>query len=308
MLPALARRILFEILPTLLFLLVVTFLGLRLVPGGPFDSDRAWAPDVKHVLEARYGLDQPLPRQLQRWLSGAIHGDLGESLQYIDQPVSRIIADSLPASLLLGCLSACLAVCLGLSMGAVSAWKKGTWIDHALSLSMTAGLSLPAFLPASLLILVFALWLGWLPPARWDEPLSVVLPALTLAIHPTAVIARLTRAEALEALSADYVRTALGKGLTMQATVFRHVLRNSLIPVLSQLGQIAAHLFTGSFLVETMFEIPGLGTHFVQAVLNRDYPLVMGLTLVYGTALLLCNLAVDFAYTWADPRIRLESR
>jgi ABC-type dipeptide/oligopeptide/nickel transport system permease component len=169
------------------------------------------------------------------------------------------------------------------------------------------GLSLPAFLPASVLVLVFAIWLGWLPPARWDEPLSFVLPTVTLAIRPAAIVARLTRAATLEALGSDYMRTALGKGLSFRAAVFKHAVRNSLVPVLSQLGQVAAHLLTGSFLVETLFQIPGIGTHFVQAVLNRDYPLVMGLTLVYGTILILCNLAVDFAYVWADPRIRVHS-
>jgi oligopeptide transport system permease protein len=308
MLPVLVRRVFLEALPTLLFLLAATFVLLRLVPGGPFDGDRAWPPEIKRHLEARYGLDQPVPEQLARWLKGVAKGDLGESLEYLDRPVTGIIAEALPVSLLLGSAALALSVSLGVLIGGVSAWKKDTWADRSLSLAMMVGLSLPAYLPASLLILLFALWLGWFPPARWDEASSAVLPVLTLAIRPTAIIARLTRAEAIEALGADYVRTALGKGLSVRAAVFRHALRNSLIPVLSQLGQIAAHLMTGSFLVETIFQIPGLGTHFVQAVLNRDYPLVMGLTLVYGTALILCNLAVDFAYTWADPRIRLDIR
>jgi oligopeptide transport system permease protein len=301
------RRLIFEAIPTLCILAVLTFLALRFVPGGPFDGDRAWPPEIQRHLEQKYGLDLPIATQFLRWARDLAHGDLGASLQYLDQPVTTMIARSLPVSALLGSLALLLSVPLGLVSGTVAAWKQGTWVDSCLRLAMMSALSLPAFLPASILILIFASGLGWLPPALWEGPSSWVLPVVTLAIRPAAIIARLARVSTLESLGADYVRTALAKGLSVRAAVFRHALRNSLIPVLSQLGQIAAHLLTGSFLVETLFQIPGLGTHFVGAVLNRDYPLVMGLTLTYGTILVLCNLGVDFAYAWADPRIHAPS-
>lgn len=304
MFPLLLRRIFLEAVPTLAILAVATFFLLRFVPGGPFDDERAWAPETRQHLEQKYGLNLPIPQQFARWAGDLAHGDLGASLQYLDQPVTLMIRRSLPISAILGILALALSVPLGLLAGGLAAWKKGTWVDHILSALTLSALSLPVFLPASVLILAFAIWLNWLPPALWEEPASAVLPVLTLAIRPSAIVARLARASTLEALSADYVRTALGKGLSYPQTVFKHALRNSLIPVLSQLGQITAHLLTGSFLVETLFQIPGLGTHFVQAVLNRDYPLVMGLTLTYGIILVTCNLGVDFAYAWADPRMR----
>jgi oligopeptide transport system permease protein len=195
---------------------------------------------------------------------------------------------------------------VGIPLGCISAWKKGTWMDASTMFLAVAGNSLPSYLNASVLVLVFSLKLGWLPPALWDGASSAVLPVLTLASRPLAIIARLTRASLLEALETDYIRTARGKGLTETRVVFKHALKNSLIPVLTMLGPLMASLVTGSFLVEMVFQIPGIGKHFVQAVLNRDYPLVMGVTLVYGVILILCNLSVDLLYGLADPRIKIE--
>ncbi|MCM2276493.1 MAG: ABC transporter permease [Oligoflexia bacterium] len=300
------RRLLSAI-PTLLLLATLTFFLLRLAPGGPFDGDRAWPPEIMANIQARYGLDQPLPAQFARWLGDVSRGDLRESFQYIGRPVSEIISESLPVSLMLGSWAMLFAVALGIPLGCLAAWKRNTWLDHSAMFLAIAGVSLPSYLVASVLILVFALWLGWVPPALWEEPGSAILPVLTLGSRPLAIIARLTRASMLEALSGDYIRTAYGKGLPDSRVIFKHALKNSVIPVITVIGPLAANLVTGSFLVEIVFQLPGMGKHFVQAVLNRDYPLVMGVTLVYGVILILSNLLVDLTYAWADPRIRLES-
>jgi oligopeptide transport system permease protein len=292
-------------IPTLLVLAALTFFLLRFAPGGPFDSDRAFPPEVQAAIEAKYGLDQPLPIQFARWLGDVLQGDLHESFQYLGRPVTEILSESLPTSMQLGLISLLFSLLVGLPLGALAAWKQNTRWDFGAVFLTVAGISLPSYLVASLLILVFSLWLGWLPPALWEDASSMILPVITLSTRPLALIARLTRSSTLEALASDYVRTAYAKGLSSIAVVFRHALRNSLIPVVTLLGPITANLLTGSFLVEVVFQIPGLGRHFVNAVLNRDYPLVMGITLLYGVVLIASNLLVDIAYAWVDPRIRV---
>ena len=299
------RRIVGSV-PTLLGILALTFFLLRLAPGGPFDSERAWPPEIKLNIERKYGLDRPLYEQFGTWLADLAHGDLRESFQYIGQPVSTIIADTLPVSAALGGWALLLAVAAGIPLGAVAAWRSRTWVDFSSMFIAISGISLPSYLVASLLVLVFAVWLGWLPPALLEGPESLILPVLTLALRPMAMVARLTRASMIEIAREDYVRTARAKGAPEVSVVFKHMLRNSLIPVLTLLGPLTAGLITGSFVVEVIFQLPGLGKYFVSAVLNRDYPLVMGVTLVYGVILLGSNLAVDLAYAWADPRIRLR--
>ncbi|HUP57376.1 MAG TPA: ABC transporter permease, partial [Bdellovibrionota bacterium] len=213
MLSVLGRRIFLEALPTLLYLVALTFFLLRVVPGGPFDGERAWPPEVKAELERRYGLDQPLPAQFGHWLSGLARGDLGSSFQYQDQGVSSMIADALPVSLSLGAWALALSIALGISLGGLAAWKRGSPLDRATLYGTIAAMSLPPYLPAAVGVLVFALWLGWLPPALWESPASMVLPVATLALRPTAILTRLVRASMIESLGADYIRTALGKGL-----------------------------------------------------------------------------------------------
>jgi oligopeptide transport system permease protein len=292
-------------IPTLFLLCLLTFFTLRLAPGGPFDTERAFPPEVKAAIDAKYNLDKPVPVQFGLWLSDMARGDLHESFQYLGKPVTEIIGESLPQSMLLGGLALLFAVAAGIPLGCLAAWKQNTAWDASAMFVAVSGVSLPSYLVASLLVLVFSLQLGWLPPALWEDWPSVVLPVVTLGLRPMAILARITRAQMIEAMSADYIRTAYGKGLTDRAVVFRHALRNSLIPVLTLLGPIAANLVTGSFLVEIVFQIPGMGKHFVGAVINRDYPLVMGVTLVYGVILILSNLVVDLMYAWVDPRIRL---
>jgi oligopeptide transport system permease protein len=292
-------------IPTLLLLATLTFFTLRLAPGGPFDAERAFPADIQANINQKYELDQPIPVQFVHWMRDVMQGDLRESFQYLGRPVSAIIGEAMPVSGLLGFLALALSIAIGIPLGCVAAWKKDGWVDASAMFFAVAGVSLPSYLVASLLVLVFSLWLGLVPPALWEGPSTMVLPVITLALRPIALVARLTRSTMIEALSSDYVRTAYGKGLDHSKVIFKHALKNSLIPVVTLLGPLAANLVTGSFLVEMVFQIPGLGKHFVTAVVNRDYPLVMGLTLTYGVILTLSNLLVDMLYGWVDPRIRL---
>jgi oligopeptide transport system permease protein len=291
----------------MVLLATLVFFLLRLAPGGPFDEERAFPPEVKANIERAYGLDQPLYRQYLSWLEGALHGDLKDSFQYLGRPVSEVIEEGLPVSVTLGAWALALSLAIGIPLGCLAAWRKDTFWDATSMFISVAGVSLPSYLVASGLILFFSLKLGWFPPALWDGPwsASAVLPVVTLAIRPLSMIVRLTRSSMLEALQSDYVRTARAKGLSRSSILFKHALGNSLIPILSIVGPLAAGLVTGSFVVELVFQLPGIGRHFVQAVLNRDYPLVMGVTLVYGVLLLTCNLAVDLLYSFVDPRIRV---
>lgn len=293
-------------IPTILVLVTLTFFLLRLAPGGPFDGDRKWSAEIQANLEKKYHLDDPLHVQFFSWLKGISQGDLGESFQYVGRSVNEIIAMSLPNSVMLSVWALAFAIVIGVPLGCLAAWKQNSWLDHSAMFLAVSGVSLPSFLVASVLILIFSLSLGWLPPALWEGPSSMVLPIITLGCRPMAMLARLTRASMLESLQADYIRTAKGKGLSDATVIFKHALKNSLIPVITIMGPITASLVTGSFLVEEVFQIPGTGKHFVHAVLNRDYTLVMGTTLVYVVVLIGCNLAVDLIYAWVDPRIRLE--
>jgi len=299
------KRIL-GMIPTLALLMTLVFFTLRLAPGGPFDTDRKLPPEIELNIQVRYGLNRSLPAQFATWAKDVLQGDLGESFQYTGRPVLEIIGQSLPVSFTVGVLALLVAIAIGIPLGVVAAAKRGTFWDSSAMFLAVSGVSLPSYLTASALVLVFSLKLGWLPPALWEDWQSAILPILTLALRPLAVIARLVRASMIESLHADYVRTAFAKGLSSRPVLFKHALKNSLLPVITLLGPLAANLVTGSFLVEMVFQIPGMGKHFVNAVINRDYPMVMGVTLVYGLILSLSNLGVDVLNAWVDPRIRLE--
>lgn len=306
MIPFLGRRILGSI-TTLALVAALVFFSLRLAPGGPFDEERAVPPEITRAIEAQYGLDQPMPVQFGRWIWGAIQGDFGPSFRQLETPVSEIIGHSLSASVWLGLLALAVSVLIGIPLGSLAAFKQNTWWDSSAMFFAVSGVSLPIYLIASVLIIVFSLGLGWLPPALWEGPLSMVLPVVTLAIRPIALIARLTRASMIEALCSDYIRTAHSKGVPESRVIFKHALRNSLIPVITLLGPITASLVTGSFVVEVVFNIPGIGKYFVSGVIDRDYNLVMGITLTYGAILLIANLLVETAYGIVDPRIRITT-
>lgn len=299
------KRILSSI-PTLLILVTLVFFLMRLAPGGPFDGDRAFPAEVMASINKYYGLDQPIWKQYVLWLGNLFQGNLGESFHYAGKAVSELVFDSIWPSLILGVCALFFAVLFGIPLGVLSAWRQGTWMDSSAMFLAVAGVSLPSYLVASLLVMTFSLGFGWFPPALWEGPSSAVLPVITLGLRPMAIIARLVRSSVLDVLSSDFIRTAHAKGLNHTNVLFKHALRNALIPLLTILGPLAASLVTGSFLVEMVFQIPGMGKYFVSAVLNRDYPMVMAVTVTYGFILIGSNLLSDLACAWADPRIRLE--
>ncbi len=306
MLPYLFKRMI-QTLVTLSFLVVATFFLLRLAPGGPFDGEKVWPAEIQANIEAKYGLNKPLYQQFFGWSRDLLHGDLRESFHYIGTPVTEIIHDAIPASFQLGGWALLISLIFGLLLGILSAWKRGSLLDFSSMFIAVSGITLPTYLIATLLVLLFSNYLGWLPPALWEDKKSMILPIVTLCLRPLAIIARMTRTTLLEVLHADYIRTAYSKGLKDSTVLFKHALRNALIPVVTLLGPITASLITGSYVVETIFQIPGLGQYFVTSVIDRDYPLVMGMTLTYGLILILCNLFVDLTYGLIDPRVRLEN-
>lgn len=302
--PIFVFRRLLSALPTLLVLVTAVFFLLRAAPGGPFDAERVLAPAVQAQVAAAYHLDEPLWRQFGRYLGGVLQGDLGPSFQYPGRSVNEIIAAGFPVSLQLGLSALVLALVMGCGAGMLAALRPRRLADHGVMALAMTGLSIPNFVVAPLLILGFAVTLGWLPAGGWQDWRSAVLPVIALALPQAALLARLMRASMVEVLSQNYIRTARAKGLPEHWVVLRHALKPALVPVVSYLGPAAAQLLTGSIVVEQIFSIPGLGRHFVQGALNRDYTLVMGVVLFYGALIVLCNLLVDLAYRVLDPRVR----
>jgi len=290
----------------LLVIYTVTFLLAWALPGSAVlrDEGRAPPPEVLAAMEARYNLDNPVSFYFG-YLKGVVtRFDLGPSLRYADWSVNEVLRDSLPVSITLGLCAVGIALVIGTVAGVVGALRPGSWLDGAaLSLALI-GVSLPTFVIGTALLLAFPVGLGWGRVAGWGRPSDMLLPALTLSLPFAAYIARLTRMGMIEALDSDYVRTARAKGLTERQILIRHALPNAFLPVLSYLGPAAAAAMTGSFVVEKVFNIPGVGQHFVNAVLNKDLFLLMGVVLVYATILIAMNLLVDVLYRWVDPRIR----
>lgn len=284
----------------------LTFLLLRLAPGGPFDSERKLPPEIIANLEAKYHLNEPVLEQYVRYLAGLAHGDFGPSYKYLDRGVTEIIADTLPTSALLGILAVLFTMVVSFPLGFCAAYYRESIVDRLCLFIGTLGISLPNFILGALLIWAVALQLGWLQAGRWDDWSSVILPMVTLGAAPAAYVSALLRSSLIETLGEDFVRTARAKGVREHAVLARHALRNSLIPILTVMGPLTATLLTGSFVVEYVFAIPGMGRFFITAVTDRDYPLIMGVTLVYTAILVSANFAVDLLYGWVDPRIRTE--
>ncbi len=284
----------------------MTFLLLRLLPGGPFDQEKTLPPEIMANIAKKYNLDAPIYQQYFDYISGLFTLDLGESYKYIGRPITEMLIEVLPASVELGVFSLLLAFILGIPAGVLSAANHNKFLDRLLMFGSISGVALPSFVVAPFLILIFAFKLEWLPAALWDGPSYYILPVLALGSRPAATIARLTRASVLEVIASDYIRTAKAKGLSRLKVLFKHVLKNSLLPVLTISGPLVAGLLSGSFIVELIFAIPGMAKHFVQSVNNRDYPLIMGVTLLYSGLLILSNLIVDLLYSYFDPRIKLS--
>ncbi|MBI4704543.1 MAG: ABC transporter permease subunit [Deltaproteobacteria bacterium] len=300
------RRLL-GIVPPLFVVATLLFFLLRLVPGGPFDTERAVPPEVLRALEQKYHLDQPVLRQYADWLLAlVVRGDLGPSFRYPNRTVGEIVALSLPTSMQLGALGLLFALAFGIPLGMLGAVRHNTRTDTAAMAVALLGLSVPRFVLAPLCVLLFSLTLYWLPVARWESWRHMVLPVLCAGLPVGATIARLMRAGMLEVLGLDFVRTARAKGLSEARVLLRHALRGGLVPVVSYLGPAASSLLVGSVVIEKIFDVPGMGRYFIEAALNRDYNLVLGVTLVYGVLLMLFNAAVDVAYGLLDPRVRQQ--
>jgi oligopeptide transport system permease protein len=292
--------------PTLFIIVTAAFFLMRLAPGGPFDADADLEPEVLANIRAAYDLDKPLVSQYGLFLGRALRGNFGPSLVYKDYSVTELIAIGLPVSVELGLLAKLLALALGGSAGIVAALRQNRTLDHAVMALAMTGIALPAFVTAPILALVFGLYLQLLPVAGWDDGSwrNLVLPVVALALPQVAVIARLMRGGMLEVLRANFVRTARARGIGETRVVLRHVLPSALVPLVGYLGPALAAIMTGSLVVELIFNLPGVGRYFVQGALNRDYPLVMGIVIVYATFIIVFNLLSDLAYAALDPRVR----
>lgn len=307
MLSYLVRRLLGAV-PTLFAIVTLSFFVIRLAPGGPFDEEQAFPPEVRANLEAAYGLDRPLAEQYLRYLGGLARGDLGPSFKFKDYSVAELIGQGLPVSLTLGAAAILLALAVGIPLGAAAALARDRPVDHAVRGLAVIGIAVPNFVVGPVLALAFGLALGWLPVAGW-APGSwrhFVLPVVTLALPVIAYVARLTRGSLLEVLGSPYIRTARARGLGRIRILAGHALRPALLPVVSYLGPATAFVLTGSLVVETVFSLPGSGRYLVQGAINRDYTLVMGMIVVYGTLTLALNLIADLLYGWFDPRVRYD--
>lgn len=297
------RRLLW-LVPVLLSVSLITFALMHLVPGGPWDAEKTLPPAVVENLNRRYGLDLPYWQQYLNFLTSALQGDLGASFVRQNQSVTDILLQGLPVTATLAAVALGLALAAGLTLGILAAFRQNSWIDYLSVGFATLGASTPNFVLGIILVLGLAILLKLVPTGGWGTPQHVLLPALTLAAFPAAYVARITRSSMLDTIRQDYVRTARSKGLAETVVVLRHVLPNALIPVLTIAGPIAANLATGSFIVEQLFSVPGVGRLFVSAVTARDYGLIMGTVLMYTVVISLANLVVDVLYAVVDPRIR----
>lgn len=305
MLRYIARRIL-ETIPVLLIIATLTFFMTRLAPGRPFDSERATTPENRKQLERYYGFDKPLGEQYLIRMKQLLRGDFGTSHRYLNRRVNEIIAEAFPVSVQLGCLALVFALMFGLLAGIVASLRPNTLTDYApMSFAMT-GICLPTFVLGPLLIFVFAIKLGWFNSSGWFVPGDRVLPALTLGGYYAAYIARLSRGGMLEVLHQDYIRTARAKGASGLRVILKHALRGGILPVVSYLGPAIAGLLSGSFVVERVFQIPGIGQFFVTAATNRDYGMIEGLVIFFAVLIIMMNLLVDIVLVWLNPKLRFE--
>ena len=301
-----ARRLL-EAIPVLFIIVAVSFVMLHQAPGGPFDSEKAVTPEVLRNLEAHYGLNNPLHVQFIDYLKSIIlHFDFGPSFKYPNRTVNEIIADKLPVSLELGLTSLVVALLIGIPLGTFAAVYRNSWADYLCSSIALTGICIPTFVMGPLFVLLFAINLGWFNASGWYTSYDRVLPAATLGLVYAAYVARLTRGGMLEILNQDYIRTARAKGASETRVIFKHALRGGLLPVVSFLGPAIAGILTGSFVIETIFQIPGLGRAFVESAFNRDYTLVLGTVILYATLIISMNLIVDVVQVLLNPKLKFE--
>lgn len=306
MLRFILRRLLVTI-PVLWFAMTLTFLLVRLAPGGPFIQEKNFPQAAIDRLNAYYGLDAPIAVQYLRYLGKSLRGDLGPSFQYANRSVNEIVAETFPVSLELGCYALLFALLIGLTAGVAAALRPHTWTDHASMAMAMLGVCVPSFVLGPILVMIFALGLRWVSASGWETATDRILPAITLGAAYAAYIARLTRGSMLEILPSEYIRAARAKGIPELRVILGHALKNAILPVVSFLGPATAGLLTGSFVVETIFHIPGMGKMFVTAAFNRDYSLLLGLVMFYAGLIVVLNTLVDMLLAWLNPRLRIEA-
>lgn len=277
-----------------------------MVPGGPFMSEKAISPAAQAALEAKYGLDKPLFQQYITYITDALHGDFGDSLRQRGRTVASIIGTKFPVSAKVGGISVLVALCIGIPLGCIAAYRRGKFIDNFISVVSTCGIAVPSFVICTVLMYAFGVKLKWLPILGLTGWKNYIMPVAALAFYPTAYIMRLMRSSMLDVLGQDYMRTAKAKGLSQKVSLFKHALRNAILPVITYVGPMLAYTLTGSFIVEKIFTIPGLGGEFIGAITSRDYTLIMGTTIFLATLLIIMNVIVDIVYKIVDPRIKLK--
>ncbi|CUP66164.1 ABC transporter permease [Clostridium baratii] len=305
MLKYIGKRIITSII-TIWVVITLTFFLVRLMPGGPFQGDKI-TPEIRANLEAKYGLDKPLSEQYTMYLKNLIKGDLGESMQYRGRQVSDTIKSGFPNSAKLGLVAIIFSMVVGIGLGIIAALKANKWPDKVSMFIATLGITIPSFVLSAILIYIFASKLKILPTTGFTGWKNYIMPVIALAGSSMAFITRLTRSKLLDVLKSDYIRTAKAKGLSKKTVILKHALRNSLIPVVTYLGPLVAGIMTGSFVVEKIFGIPGLGNEFVSTVSGRDYTALLGVIVFYSTLVVVCNLIVDILYVVIDPRIKLDN-
>ncbi len=299
----LVRRVLW-LIPVLFVVSLITFTLMHLVPGGPWSGEKQVYAGVQNAINAKYHLNEPVWAQYGRWVLDFLRGDFGPSFKYADRTINQIISEGAPATIQLGVMAFTLAVVTGIPLGIIAALGHNRWPDYVATFISMIGIATPSFILAILLVVIFSVWLKVLPALGWGKPDTWVLPVIALAGYQIAQIARYTRASMLEVTRKDYIRTAQSKGLRDRAVIVRHMIRNALIPVVTILGPILAFLVTGSFIIETFFGIPGIGRYYVQGIIQRDYSLIMAMTVIYAFAVAAMNVVVDVLYGYIDPRIR----
>lgn len=289
---------------TVFIICAITFFSMNAIPGGPFEGEKALSPDVKAVLMERYNLDKPVGEQFILYLGNMLHGDFGVSLK-TGRDIATTVLESFAISAKLGGMAALVALILGLILGSTAALLRNRWPDRVIVFFSTLATAVPSFVLATLLLLVFCIQLGWIPVWSTSDP-NYVLPVISLAMYPMAYITRLTKSSMLDALGQDYVRTARAKGVAQWKVIFKHGLKNALIPVITYVGPMLAFILTGSLVVENIFTIGGLGSKFISGITNRDYPMIMATTIFLATLMVVLNLISDLVYKLVDPRIKLD--
>ncbi len=305
MLKYIVKRILLAVV-TIWAVATLTFFLMNLVPGGPFLSEKAISPQAQAALEAKYGLDKPMSQRYVNYMTGALHGDFGDSLKQRGRTVMSIISMKFPVSARVGGISVLVALILGIPLGSIAALKRGKAADSVISVIATCGIAVPSFVICTLLMYFFGVKLGFLPTMGLESAKHYVMPVIALSFYPTAYIMRLMRSSMLDVLGQDYMRTARAKGLAGGKILFKHALRNAILPVVTYVGPMLAYTITGSFVVEKIFVIPGLGGEFIKAINGRDYTLIMGTTIFLATLVIVMNVVVDIVYKLVDPRIKLK--